>query len=188
MGRHVRGMGLAAAMMVLGSNLANAAPPESEDFDALIHRGVLLRKEGDDRQAEELFRRAYALAQTPRAAAQLGLVEFALSKFEEAEHHLSESLEAREPWIEAHRKALEDSRTDVRTHLGRVDIVGAPPDARVVFGSGRSIALPANGTLWVAGGPISLRIESSGRNPVSRSADMMPQRSSDMIAQSAVDQ
>ncbi|MDB4981397.1 MAG: hypothetical protein JWM82_2149, partial [Myxococcales bacterium] len=160
--------------MIVWGGLASAAPSEPEDFDQLIHRGVQLRKQGDDRGAEELIHRAYNISKTPRAAAQLGLVEYALGHFEASEGHLSEALEAHEPWIEAHRKVLEDSLSDVRKKLARIEVVGAPPGTTVVLGDGRSLALPANGTFWLAPGSMAMRFESPGRKPVTRSADAKP--------------
>jgi hypothetical protein len=163
-----------ATLVLLWSARAGAAPAEPEDFDQLIHRGVQLRKQGDDEKAKELFQRAYTISKTPRAAAQLGLVEDALKHFEASQGFLSEALEAHEPWIEAHRKVLEDTLADVRKQLARIEIVGAAPGTTVVLGDGRSLALPANGTLWLAPGSIAMRIESPGSNSVTRLADAKP--------------
>jgi hypothetical protein len=147
---------------------------EREDFDELIHRGVELRRQGNDAKAEEVLRRAYGMAQTPRAAAQLGLVEFALGKYGDAERHLSEALASHEPWIEGHRELLEKSRTEIRQRLVAVEVVGAAPDAAVALGDGRSIPLPPDHVLWLAPGAVSLRIEAPGRESITKSVETKP--------------
>jgi hypothetical protein len=157
--------------------LAGTAIPaaaEPEDFDELIHEGVELRRRGNDVKAEEYLRKAYGLAQTPRAAAQLGLVEFALGKYADAERHLSEALASHEPWIEGHRQLLENSRTEIRNRLVAVEIVGASPDAAVALGDGRSIPLPADHVLWLLPGAVALRIETPGHGTITRSIETKP--------------
>ncbi len=158
----------------LGGASGQASPGAGDDPELLIHRGVELRKQGKDREAEELFLRAYERARTPRAAAQLGLVEFALEQVGEAERYLSESLLSHEPWIESNRKVLENTRVEVRKRLASISFVGATIGTTVVVRSGPSVPLPADGTLWVVPGPLSLRIEPPGGNPITRTADAKP--------------
>jgi hypothetical protein len=52
-----------------------------EEPEALIRQGVELRRKGQNALAQGYFKRAYAIAHTPRSAAQLGLVEHALGYF-----------------------------------------------------------------------------------------------------------
>jgi hypothetical protein len=56
----------------------DANPPVDETADAMITRGVELRRHGDDQAALPVLRAAYQREPTPRAAAQLGFVEQAL--------------------------------------------------------------------------------------------------------------
>ncbi|HEY2732150.1 MAG TPA: hypothetical protein VGK52_19555 [Polyangia bacterium] len=89
----------------------------------------------------------------------------------QAERHLSEALSAHEPWIEAHRKVLEETRVGIRSHLASVEISGASAGTTVTVGSGSSQTLPVDGTVWLAPGSSSLRIEAPGRNSVTRVVD-----------------
>src|SRR5262245_713516 len=72
----------------------------SNDEDALIRRGLELRRRGDDAAALPHFERAYWLAQSPRSAAQLGFAEQALGRWSDAEVHVAEALRAGDdPWV-----------------------------------------------------------------------------------------
>ena len=122
----------------------------AEDPEALISQGVALRKAGQDARAEGYFLRAYQLAATSRTAAQLGLVELALSDYLKAEAHLSEALTAQDAWIVQNAKTLEESRNVARKNLLRVELVGAPRDATFRFEDTKPRPLPTSGTFWSA--------------------------------------
>jgi hypothetical protein len=66
--------------LVVAALLAGGAPAHAEDADELIHKGIELRKQGQDLDALEAFRRANALTSTPRALAQMGFAEQALGR------------------------------------------------------------------------------------------------------------
>ena len=66
-----------------------AADTEADSEDALIHRGIELRRQGDDRAALDQLERAYAIKRSPHAAAQLGFVEQALGLWPQAEQHVA---------------------------------------------------------------------------------------------------
>src|SRR5512138_3799471 len=81
-----RNCGRGTAMLVVVSLLASSvAMAESEEPEALIRQGIELRRRGDDARAHGYFKRAYELSKTPRAAAQLGLVDQAVGRFAEAD-------------------------------------------------------------------------------------------------------
>src|SRR6187551_3043029 len=78
------------------------------DSTKLVRRGEELRQRGRDARALVLFRRAYEQDGNPVALAQMAELENALGQFTEAREHLSEALcHGDEPWIAAHRGALE---------------------------------------------------------------------------------
>jgi hypothetical protein len=138
----------------------------AEDPEALIRQGVELRKAGEDARAEGYFRRAYQLAATPRTAAQLGLVELALSDYIHAEEHLSEALAHQDAWIREHLAALTESRATARRNLFHVELVGAPPNATVALDGTPSRPLPPDNTIWLdPGRPATIRIEAPGSRP-----------------------
>src|SRR5262245_19785516 len=112
---------LALALVTLASGPAAAAPARTsanEQAEAYIRRGVELRRKPDEGGALQEFRRAYELAPSPRAAAQMGMAEAKLKNWVDAEKHLAESLRARtDPWIKQNRAVLEELWQKV---IGRV--------------------------------------------------------------------
>jgi len=156
-------------MMVAASLLVSSvAAAESEEPEALIRQGIDLRKRGDDARAHGYFKRAYDLSKTPRAAAQLGLVDQAVGRFGEAETLLLEALATNDPWVAQHRSTLEDSLKVVRQHLGGVVVAGAPAGTTWSDADHRGAALPASGAIWVAPGTATLRFEAPGRQPTTK--------------------
>jgi hypothetical protein len=137
----------------------------TEDPEALIREGVELRKQGQDARAEGYFRRAYELAKTARAAAQLGLSELAVGDYLHAEEHLSEALAHRDAWILQHLQVLEDSREVVRRNLFHVVIAGLPADAIVTIEGNPERRLPSAEAWLEPGSPATLRVEGPGRQP-----------------------
>jgi hypothetical protein len=146
------------AALALAPQVAHA-----DDADALIKQGVERRRAHDDQGALELFRRAYDLAATPRALAQIGLAEQALGRWGDAETHLSAALErAADPWIAKYQSTLEASRADVGKHLGSLDVRGGPNGAEVRVDARFVGTLPLRRTLRVPAGTILLDVSASG--------------------------
>jgi hypothetical protein len=144
----------------------------TEDPEALIKQGVELRQKGDDARAEVYLRRAYEIAQTPRSAAQLGLVELALDRFLQTEQYLSEALTSDDIWISNHRTVLETSRDRARSNLARIVISDAPPETKVTENGGKPAKLADDGVLWVLPGLVALTVEAPGHAPVSYSRNL----------------
>jgi hypothetical protein len=153
-----------AALVLLLTALVRPvqAAPFNEDPEALIKIGNDLRRKGDDVRAEGYFQRAYQIAHTPRSAAQLGLVELAVGRYEAAEAHLSEALAADDSWVQLHATGLEDSRKRARAHLLNVELVGAPLGTNVTFANGKVVDLPHDGMLWLSPGDGSLKVKAPG--------------------------
>ncbi len=149
------------ALLALAAIASGTA--RGEDAESLIKDGIELRRAGDDQAAHKLFVRAYQLARTPRGAAQLGLCEQALSRWVDAETHLSEALRGgRDPWIKKNRVVLDGSMETVKSHLGRVAITGRPAGASVEV-DGRAVgALPLTAAVRVAAGEVNVRVASDG--------------------------
>ncbi|HEX3695073.1 MAG TPA: PEGA domain-containing protein [Polyangia bacterium] len=141
--------------------LAFAGPGKAkadEDPEALIRQGVSLRKSGDDAKAHGYFRRAYDIAHTPRSAAQLGLVEYALMFWGISEAHLFEALGSdSDAWIRANHPVLEQALTDVRTHLCELKITGDPPGARILVSGQFKGNLPVS--IYAPAGPVSIDVQ-----------------------------
>lgn len=138
------------ALGLLGASGASAAPAE-DPTDALLRRGADLRKQDRHEEALELFRKAHALSPSGRTLAQMGLAEFSLKSYVDAETHLSAALASDSPWIAKNRPVLEQAIAGVRTHIAIVTVVG-PPGAEVAV-NGRAVGrLPLSEPLHIAEG------------------------------------
>lgn len=79
-----------AIVLTVVSQLANAA--DDKAADALISKGLELRREGRALDAINLFQKAVAIAPSPRSFGQLGLAESAVEHWSDAEEHLNAAL------------------------------------------------------------------------------------------------
>ena len=131
-----------------------------------------MRRQGDDAKAHGYFKRAYELSQTPRAAAQLGLVEQALSYFLDAQGHLAEALASDDAWVAQHRKVLDTSLTTVRGHLGQVAVHGAPTGTTVEVGGRTAVPLATGGVVWVNPGTTALVFTAPEHEPATKTANV----------------
>ena len=145
---------------VLGSAVARAA--ESDNPENLIRVGNDLRRKGDDLRAFGYLQRAFELSGTPRAAAQLGLVEQALGRFADSESHLTLCLSSNDAWVDANRKNLDASRASGRKHLGQVKVTEVPAGTTVAVGERPPERLRPDATLWLAPGSVTLVFEAPG--------------------------
>jgi len=162
--RPFRSVMILCAVMALDRSAAGAA----ESAEALIQKGVALRTSGNDYEALPLFQRAYELSPTPRATAQLGLVEQALGRWPEAETHLGKALEAHDSWVEKNRKVLGQSLATIRQHLAAVEISGEPRGASVSV-NGRAVGrLPLPAPVRVGEGYIEIELAADGHQPAKR--------------------
>jgi hypothetical protein len=155
-----------AVLLVMAAGLGKAYA--ADDPEALIREGLELRRHGEDAKAHGYFQRAYDLTHTPRAAAQLGLVNQGLGFDLDAEHYLTEALETRDPWVLDHREILEKSRHTVRGHLGKVGLRGLPPGATAAWSGQAARPVAADNVLWVAPGKLALTFSAPDRTPVTR--------------------
>jgi hypothetical protein len=160
--------------LVLALCLSAPAIARADDADALIQRGVELRRAGNDRAALEQFRRAYDLAPTPRALAQLGLAEHALERWADGEEHLAKALEAtQDPWIAKHRDTLEASRAEIGKHLGSLFVTGGPEGAELRV-DGRAVGtLPLRRPLRLPLGTFSLETSAGGHVVAARAVTIV---------------
>jgi hypothetical protein len=138
----------------------------ADNSEILIRQGVELRKAGRDADAHTKFLRAYKVAHTPRAAAQLGLCERALKMWIEADLHLTEALAAQsDPWVLANKATIEESVGAVRSNLATVSVAGKPSDADVYINDNFVGQLPEVATLRVLPGKASVKVNASGFEP-----------------------
>lgn len=147
---------------------AGSSTPALE-ADALIQRGIELRKAGDDRRALSAFERAFSLGGSPRALAQMALAEQALGLWPEANEHLERALGATEDrWISEHRAVLEAASQEIASQLGALElscnVAGAEVrvDGRVL---GRT---PLAGPVRLVAGASVIQVSSDGHFDVVR--------------------
>ena len=160
---------LAAWLTAVGG----AARAADDDEEALIRRGVELRKRGDDRAALQELDRAYRLARSPRAAAQLGFAEQALAMWPQAETHVSESLRAKDdPWINKNRAVVEESLRTIRAHVGRIEISGGQPGAAVAVNGQRVGTMPLAEPVAVSAGAVDIEVRAAGHLPAVKTVNV----------------
>ena len=165
---------VAASAMACGLARAGTAWAEAADTEeALIHRGIELRKQGNDRAALEEMQRAYAIEHAPRAAAQLGFAEQALGLWPDAEEHVHEALTATgDAWVRKNRTTIEAALATIRAHVGRVQIDGGEPGAQVTV-NGRPVgSIPLRDSVPVNAGPVDVEVRASGYAPALKTVNV----------------
>lgn len=162
------------AIPVLIALLAVSSSARAEESAAdLVERGIELRTHRKDEEALALFRRAYALAPSPRTRVQIGLAEQALGMWALAETDIEAGLAMKsDPWIAKNGPALEAALAVVRDRLGsieaRVDVDGAE-----LFIDGVSAGrLPLQRAARVTVGTHRLEVKAPGFVPSARTVEV----------------
>jgi len=140
-----------------------AAAGAQEKADELARQGIELRRRGDDARSLPLFQEAHRIAPTPRSAVQLGTAEQALSRWTEAEEHITQGLRsAEDPWIRKNRAAIDDALRTVKSHIATVEVTGDPAGAEVLVNGRKVGALPLGGAVRVNGGSVDVEVSAAG--------------------------
>jgi hypothetical protein len=143
-----------------GSSLAFAASESEED---LISRGVALRKAGSDQEATEVFRQAYQRFHSPRSAAQLGLSQHALGRWDDAEAYIVEALRADgDPWVRKNRDALTRALAVIKEHIARLEVLGTPDGAEVLVNGHVVGRLPMSAAVGISAGEVDVETRAPG--------------------------
>jgi tetratricopeptide (TPR) repeat protein len=143
------------------------APARADDtnLDALIMRGLDLRRAGQSADALALFRRAYEMAPSPRTLGQMALVESSLQLWADAEAHLVAALATpQDRWVHRNRQFLEQASERTKEHMGELVITG-PPGAKVSLGEKPIGSLPMAAPVRLVEGEIAVRATSDGYKP-----------------------
>lgn len=161
-------MRAAAALLVLAA-LTVAPMARADGADALIEQGIVLREAGKDAEALVQFQKAYGIAPTPRALAQMALAEQALGRWVTAEAHLDRALHSvQDTWIMKNRAALDGALVTIAKHLGDLEVTGGLEGAEVLL-DGESVGkLPLAAPLRAEVGTRTLELKRDGYYPVSR--------------------
>jgi hypothetical protein len=146
-----------------------ASADEVEGGEALLLRGLELRRQHDDVGALALFQRAYSLEPTPRCRAQIALAEQALGQWVAAETDLQAALaQADDAWVARHRAALEQALGFVATHLGWLLIESNVRGAEVAINGASVGATPMAKPARVVAGSVLVRVSAPGHAAVDR--------------------
>lgn len=162
---------LALALTLGGPTMALAAPA-SADAEALITKGVELRRKGMHAEAYEAFQKAHAADPSPRTLGQLGLAEQTLKKWVDSELHLTQALASPDfPWVGRNRKPLEQALAAVRAHVGEIQVTG-PRGAKVRVDDRDVGTLPLTNAVRVAEGTTTVRVELEEHLPFERTLNV----------------
>lgn len=151
---------LLAVISITSSRRAAAQQGACDDSEHA--RGLALRRAHRDEEARSLFQARWARTGEACAAARLGMAEADLSRWMDAEEHLSVALRARsDQWISAYRTRLQRALDDVRGHLCalQVETNASSGEVRV---EARTFPLPLTEPIWVEPGRVSLVVRATG--------------------------
>jgi hypothetical protein len=166
---------MSPCILGLFMTLIASAPSGGEDAEALMKRGVELRRTGQDLEALELFERANHVSPSPRALAQIGMAEQALGRWPEAAAHIEQAVASpKDPWIAKNRAALDESLATIALHLGALEILGSPSGAEVVLDGRVVTRLPMAQPLRVAAGTVPVEVRAKGYLPLVRTVSVVP--------------
>jgi hypothetical protein len=160
----VRACGLVVGLMAL------SALVRADDVDAIVSRGVELRRQGRDTDALAEFKRALQLRDTPRVRAQMALAQQALGLWVPAEADLIDALVHKDdPWIEKNRATLSAALSAIQSHLGSLEIWGSPAGAEILVDMKEVGTLPLTKPLRVSGDSVLVVVRAAGFMEMTRS-------------------
>ena len=158
-------------ILCLGLGLGWTAGAVAADAEALIRRGIELRRDGKDAEALQLFQQAQKLQGGPKALAQSGFAEQALGKWGAADRHLRESLQsAQDPWIKRNRSTIDDALNAIRGHVGQLEVRGSPAGAEVRIDGEPIGVLPLPAPVSVTAGGLAIEVRAVGHFPIVRAS------------------
>lgn len=146
-----------------------AAGAGSSSTEALIARGIGLRKAGDDRGALEAFEQAYSASGSAQALAQRALAEQALGRWVPAHLHLEQALAVRgDRWIDGHRATLEAAQQEIASRIGLLDVSCNVPGAEVEIDGEQIGRTPLPRPQPVVAGQSVVKVSAAGHFTVTR--------------------
>jgi hypothetical protein len=161
-----------AATLVAAAGVAHA----QESVDALVKKGIDLRRQLKDREALAEFQKALAISRTPKVLAQVALAEQAIGLWVKAEVDLEEAMAAKpaDRWIEKNRGQLQDALQTIKAHLGSVEIWGSPDGAEVAINGEVKGTLPLANPVRSSDQQVTMVVRAKGFFDVSRVVNVSP--------------
>lgn len=150
-------------VLVLSVSLSHVAlAAEDRAADAMIARGLELRREGKPEQALEMFQRAHTLAASPRTFGQMGIVEGTLEHWTDAENHLTAALAVPDDaWVRKNKTLLQSALESVKVHIGQLVFSGTA-GATVTVAGKLAGTLPNVPPVRVGAGTVLVTATASG--------------------------
>lgn len=166
---------LAVHALVAGGDAQaqQAAASVQQQSDALFDEAMRLARERKYEAALEMFRKSYELVARPEALFDIALAEINLGRNAAAFRHLGTYLTRFGGEISPQQRArAEGRRADLRTKLGRVEIVVSVPGASVTVDG---VSLEETGErrqVWLDPGRREIRAEAPGRLPAAQTIEV----------------
>lgn len=158
------------ALVVAGIGLFAPIARAEGEVDALIRKGVELRRQGKEQEALDSFQRAAQIRRTPRVVAQIALAEQAMGVWVAAERDLKEALAgaAQDPWVAKNRRQLSDALQVIQNHLGSLEVLGQPAGADVLVDGEIVGKLPISSPIRLPLGEVTVTVRKTGYEKVTR--------------------
>ena len=153
-----------------------AVPARGDDDtpDAHLQLGLALRREHKNEEALNEFRRAFALAPTPRARAQIGFAEQALARWVDADRDLHAALEARDDaWVSKNLEPIESALATIDERLGWLTMICDAAHYHVAL-DGVPLEAGCAGRVRVVAGSHVIQVTSDRGPPLERHVDVAP--------------
>jgi len=120
-----------------------------------------------------LLQKAAQANHAPRATAQLGFCQQSLGQWAEAETNVSAALAAEhDSWVTKNRAVLVSALATIKAHVGRIEVVGEPPNAEVFVNANAVGKLPLAAPIAVAAGEIDVELRAPGYVRVHKSFEV----------------
>lgn len=158
-----------ASLATVGANVAQAA--ESAEVEALLERGIELRRQGSDEEALSVFLQAETKApRSVRAMLHVATAAQAAGKWVMAAAYLKKvSRYGNDPYYRRYRDSIAQVERAIAQRVGEFIAVGGPDGAKVVL-DGRPIGtLPMASGVAMEAGTYTVEITLDGFYPLTRS-------------------
>jgi PEGA domain len=164
-----RWLGCLVVSVFVAAGVVVPRPVLADEQDALVKKGVELRRQGKEREALEMFQRAAAIRKTPRVMAQMAFAEQALGQWVKAEADLKAALESKsDPWIVKNATVITAALNTIDSHLGSLEVWGTPAGAEVLLDGEVVGTFPSPGPFRLPLGEVTVTVRHTGYAEVTR--------------------
>lgn len=166
-------LGGIVAASLLGGVTGVAHAQESAEVEAILKRGIQLRREGQDEAALAVFQEAEAQApNSVRVLLHVATAAQAASKWLLADEYLKKAdTHSNDPYYIRYRAEIEEVRTTTAQRVGHFRAVGEPSGAEVILNGQVIGTLPMENSKTVEAGTYVLEVAKPGyyrlRRPIS---------------------